>query len=72
MRVNVPHVFGNFDVEASTLAPVNTVRNLGISFDPELSFIKQTDTVVKNCNFQIHNIQYKLSGNFWIESVINH
>ena len=55
MRVNVTLEFGNLDVEASTLSPVNTVRNLGISFDPEVSFKKQMDTVVKNCNFQWNN-----------------
>ena len=36
--------------------PVNTVRNLGISFDTELSFKKQINIVVKNRNFQIRNI----------------
>ena len=56
LRVNVTHEFGNLYVEASTLAPVNTVQNLGISFEPELSFKIQIDTVVKNCNFQIHNM----------------
>ena len=29
--------------------------NLGISFDPELSFKRQIDMVGKNCNFEIHN-----------------
>ena len=48
--------FGNLDVEACILAPVNSERNLGISFDPELSFKKQIDTVVKSCNFQIRNM----------------
>ena len=67
--MNVTHEFGNLDVEASALTPVNTVRNLGFSFDPELSFKKQIDMVVENCNFQIHNILYMLSGNFGIESV---
>ena len=47
LRVNVTHRFGNLDVEASTLAPVYTVQNLGISFDPEPSSKKQIDTVVK-------------------------
>ena len=56
LRLNVTHEFGNLDAEASTLAPVNTIQNLGISFDLELSFKKQTDTVVKNCHFQIRNI----------------
>ena len=56
LRVSVTHEFGKLDVEASTLAPVNTVQNFGISFDSEPSFKKQIDTVVKNCNFQFHNI----------------
>ena len=56
MRVIVTHEFGNLDVEASTLAPVDTVQNFGISFDPEPSFNKEIDTVVKNSNFRIHNI----------------
>ena len=34
----VAHEFGNLDVEASKLAPVNTARNLGICFDLQLSF----------------------------------
>ena len=38
------------------LVPVNTVQNLGIGFDPEVSFKKQIGTVVKNCSFQIRNI----------------
>ena len=45
----------NLDIEASTLALVNSARNLGISFDPELSFKMQID-MVTNCNFQIHTI----------------
>ena len=36
--------------------PVNSPQNLSISFDPELSFKKQIDTVVKNRNFQGHYI----------------
>ena len=50
LRTNVTHEFGNFNVEASTLSPVNTGGNLGVSFNPELSFKKQTHTVVKNSN----------------------
>ena len=37
LRTNVTHEFGNFDVEASTLVPVNSEQNLGISLDPEQS-----------------------------------
>ena len=55
LRTNVTQEFGNLDVEASTFAPVNTVQNLGISFDPELSFKKPIEMVVINCNFQICN-----------------
>ena len=39
-RANVTHEFGNLDAEAFTLAPVDTVWNLGIGFDHELSFKK--------------------------------
>ena len=53
---NVTHELGNLDVEASTVAPVNSPQNLSISFDPELSFKKQIDTVVKNRNFQGHYV----------------
>ena len=56
LRTNVIHEFCSLDVEASTLAPVNSAQNLGISFDPELSFKKQIAMVVKNCHFQIHDI----------------
>ena len=48
LRTNVTQEFGSLDVEASTIAPVNTVWSLGISFDPELSFKKQIDTVINN------------------------
>ena len=47
LRTNVTHEFGKVDIEA---------RSLGIISDLELSFKKQTDTVVKNCNFHIHNM----------------
>ena len=43
-------------MEAFTLASVDTVQSLGISFDPGLSFKNQIATVVKNFNFQICNI----------------
>ena len=56
LRTNVTCKFDNLDVKASTLVPVNTVQNLDISFDPDLSFKKQIDTVVKNFNFRICNI----------------
>ena len=56
LRTNVTQEISNLDVEASTLAPVNIVQNLGIIFDPKLSFKKQTDMAVKNCNFQIRNL----------------
>ena len=56
LRTNVTHEFGNLDVEASMLAPVNSALNLGISFDTELRFKMQIDTVVKNYNFQIRSI----------------
>ena len=52
-RANVTQEFGNLDVEESTLAPVNTARNLGISFDHELRFEKQTDMVVKKWSFAL-------------------
>ena len=38
LRTNVFHEFGNFDFEASTLAPLNTLQHLDTSFDLELSF----------------------------------
>ena len=47
---NVTYEFGNLDVESSRLAPVNSTQNLGISFDPQLNFVKHIDTPVKNCN----------------------
>ena len=56
LKTNVTDEFGNLDVAASTPASVNTVQNLGINFDPELSFKKQMDTVVKNSDFQIRNM----------------
>ena len=37
-RSNVTHEFGNLVVEVSTLAPVNSAQNLGISVDPDPSF----------------------------------
>ena len=55
LRTNVTYESGNSNVEASTLTTVNTARNLGMSFDPELSFKKKIETVEK-CNFQICNI----------------
>ena len=54
-RTNVTQKFG-MDVETFILAPVNTVRNLGVIFDSEVRFKKQIDTVVKNCIFRICNI----------------
>ena len=67
LRMNVTHdELGNLDIEAFTLAPINTGRNFGISFDPELSFKKQIDTVVKNCNFQIHCGEYCFSCLTWL------
>ena len=65
MRTNVTHEFGNLSVEGSTLVLVIT-WNLGISFDPELSFTKQIDTVVKNCNSQICNV-YAISKHLSIQ-----
>ena len=65
LRMNVAHEFGNLDVEACTLAPVNTVQNLSISFDPEFSFKKQIDTVVKIVIFK--SIIYMPLGNFRIK-----
>ena len=56
LRTNVTHEFGSLDVEATILAPGNSAQNPRISFDPELSFKKQIDVVVKNCNGQIRNI----------------
>ena len=41
LRTNVTQEFSNLDIEASTLAPVKTAQNLGISSDPELSSRKQ-------------------------------
>ena len=38
LRTNVFHEFGNFDFEVSTLVPLNTLQNLDLSFDLELSF----------------------------------
>ena len=43
LRTNVNQGFGNLDVKASTIVPVNTVRNVGISFDHEQSFKKHID-----------------------------
>ena len=47
LRINVSDGFGNLDVETCTFALVNNTRDLGISFDPELSFKKQIDSVHK-------------------------
>ena len=55
LKTNVTNELSNLDDESSTLAPVKTVLNLGIKFDPELSFKNQIYMAVKNCNFQICN-----------------
>ena len=59
LRTNVNHEFGNLNVEAFTLTPVDILQNLGVGFDPELSFKKQIDIVDDNCNFQICNMCYE-------------
>ena len=56
LRINITHEFGIFDVEACTLIPVDTSLSFGVKLDPELSFKKQIDIVIKKCSFQIHNI----------------
>ena len=56
LRTNIAQDFGTLDFEGSSLAPTEVARNLGIYFDPELSFKKQIEMVVKNCNLQIRNI----------------
>ena len=56
MRTSVIHEFGDLDVGISTLISIDSVRYLGVSFDSDLSFKKQIDMVVKNCNFQIRNM----------------
>ena len=60
LRTNVTPEFENLDVEASTLTPVNTAQNFGVSFDSELSFKSQIDMLVKNCSFQIHNYSVRI------------
>ena len=56
LRTNVSQEFGSWDAEASALTTVKAARNHEISFEPEISFKKQIDIVVKNSNFQIHNV----------------
>ena len=56
LRASVASDFGALDVRNCTLAPADTVRNLGVIFDSELSFKKQIDAVIRNCNYQIRNI----------------
>ena len=34
LRTNITHEFGNLDVGASTLIPVDAAQNLGVNFDP--------------------------------------
>ena len=36
-KTSVTHEFGDLDVEASTLASVNTAQKIGVSFGPELA-----------------------------------
>ena len=56
LRSDVAGDFGTLSVGNSTLAPADMVQNLGVIFDPELSFRKQIDAVIRNCNYQIRNI----------------
>ena len=67
LRTNVTHEFGNLDIEASILAPVNSARNLGISFDPELVSKSRLKQLLRIAIIKF--VMYMLSENIWIESV---
>lgn len=56
LRAGVASDFGILSIGDSTLVPADMIKNLGVIFDPELSFKKQIDAVIRNCNCQIRNI----------------
>ena len=48
--------FGSVDFEGVQLHAVESVRNLGVHFDPALNFKKHINLLVRNCNFCIRNL----------------
>ena len=56
LRSSVPEEFGSLHFGGVQLHPVDSVRNLGVYFDPELNFREHIGLLVKNCNFHIRNI----------------
>ena len=55
-RSNILEEFGSLDFDGVQLHPVESVRNLGVYIDLELSFKKHINLLVKNCNYHIRNI----------------
>ena len=49
--------FGNILLDGVTIKPTTEVKILGVIFDSALSFGPQIDSVVRSCNFALHNLQ---------------
>ena len=49
--------FGSLQLDGATIQPTTEVKILGVIFDSALSFGPQIDSVVRSCNFALHNLQ---------------
>ena len=55
-RSGIHEEFGSLNFSGAQLHPVESVRNLGVCLDSELSFKQHINMLVKNCNYHIRNI----------------
>ena len=49
--------FNSFSFAGSTISVSNSVRNLGVVFEPDLSLSKHISSIVKTCHFAIRQIR---------------
>ena len=48
--------FGDMSFGNTQLVPCESTKNLGVVLDSSLSFRSHTDSIMKTCNFHIHNL----------------
>ena len=53
----VRNEFGSIQIGATTLTLSETVKNLGVIIDQDLTFKEQITAVIKSCNYAIYNLR---------------